>query len=78
VHNGHHHSVVISSKGRKAFAKKIKMAVGDTLVLTYKNKGFKMHMNLSDTSMELLLDCKRHARRSVMLRVIFLLLPPKL
>jgi hypothetical protein len=51
--------VVISAKGRKAFAKKIKMVVGDTLVLTYKKKGFKMHMNLSDTSMELLLDCKR-------------------
>jgi hypothetical protein len=31
--------VVISAKGRKAFAEKIKMAVGDTLLLTYKKKG---------------------------------------
>jgi hypothetical protein len=49
-------------KGRKEFAFKRKVEVGDAL--GYKNNDFQMQTYIERNSMEVLWDCKKHARHS--------------
>ena len=49
-------------KGWKAFAKKTKMTVGDTLVFKYKNEGFKIQMYKCGRSVEAVFQCDKHDR----------------
>jgi hypothetical protein len=66
-----------SSRGRRSSPKKSRWQSA-TPLFKYKNGWFKLQMYMSDTSMEVLFDCKKHVRSSTALQEILLLLLPKL